>query len=78
VARLEGSRTARKVWAHDCEAVTLARSLMLPRSFGHVPALDRRKYSDGSVVRYVQLAHNHRKDGVGPTSPCQALGDRDA
>lgn|GEM_PF-2230503 len=35
------------------------------------------KNSDGSVVRYVQLAHHHRKDGVDQAEVLVNLGRED-
>ena len=37
----------------------------------------QRKNADGSVVRYVQLAHNHRKDGVTQAEVLVNLGRED-
>jgi hypothetical protein len=37
----------------------------------------QRKNSDGSIVRYVQLAHNHRKDGVTQAEVLVNLGRED-
>jgi hypothetical protein len=36
-----------------------------------------RRNADGSVVRYVQLAHNHRKDGVTQAQVLLNLGRED-
>ncbi len=37
----------------------------------------QREHADGSVVRYVQLAHNHRKDGVTQAEVLVNLGRED-
>jgi hypothetical protein len=36
-----------------------------------------RRNTDGSVVRYVQLAHNHRKDGLTQAQVLLNLGRAD-
>ena len=57
----------------------LCLTCLQPDRFGvgmYLPTTQRRN-AEGSVVRYVQLAHNHRRDGVTQAQVLLNLGRED-
>ncbi len=65
------------VWAHVCGHAKSAIETMVATFVGMYLRTTQRRRSDGSLVRYVQLAHNRRVSGVTQAAVLLSLGRED-